>query len=164
MARVSLQNAKVEIDSAGRISIAVSPATTPSGVTIPITAQDVNYSGSSFRVTATIPLNQAVSSGITLATYRPRGLSVLIPSAWTAADLGIDASFDNVTYYPVKDEFGALLRVSTIVTDAAALYVIPAKVWNVLSADYIRFRSLGVGLTTNANQGAARELTAVFVV
>lgn len=154
-----LENAIVAIDDETRALLITGSG--EGGVT-PTQASNIN--GSTYRANVTIANGAAVSNAIALADYKPRGASVLVPNGWTAADLTIDASFDGSTWYPVKDDAGALLRVSTIATNEADIYALPAKLWTILSVEYIRLRSIAAGGTTNQNQTNAKNLTVIFVI
>lgn len=162
--RQSLQNIKAEVDNAGRISVAVAPSTLPSGVTIPITAQDVNFNGAEFRSAFTIPINQPVSNSVDLSAIRPRGGGIILTSAWDAADILFEGSLDNSNFVQVKDEIGTLLRLSSITTNAAFFYTFPPKLWSALAMPYLRLRSVAVSGTSNVNQTAARALVVVWSI
>lgn len=114
-------------------------------------------------LTATIPNGQAVSAAIETGVPPTRahtGLpaAVLMPAAWTAADLLVEASVDGTTWFPVFDFLGIRMR---IIVDSARVVVLDASMLWALPR--IRVRSVAVGGTTDVNQGADRVLT-FFIV
>lgn len=112
--------------------------------------------------TATISSGQAVSSEVrigprTTGLQTATAIALVTPSAWTAADLLIEASLDGTTWLPVYDSDGGRYRIKVdtsrfIVLDASAFWGLPR----------VRFRSVAVGGTSDANQAANRTLTIVL--
>jgi hypothetical protein len=109
----------------------------------------------------TIASGQAVTSEVQIGP-RSTGMqgatavTLVSPSAWTAADLLIEASLDGANWLPVYDADGGRVRVKIdanrmIVLDASAFWGLPR----------VRFRSVTVGGTTDVNQAAARTLTLI---
>ena len=78
------------------------------------------------------------------------------PSAWTAADLLVEASVDGMTWLPLVDSDGSRYRIKieaarAIVLDASAFWGLP----------WVRFRSVAVGGTSDVNQAADRALQVI---
>jgi len=108
-----------------------------------------------------IPSGQALSgelrigprvTGMTSST----AIAMAMPSAWTAADLLVEASVDGSTWLPVYDSDGARVRIKV---DASRIVVLDASVFWGLPR--VRFRSVAVGGTSDAPQGAERVLTVI---
>lgn len=88
--------------------------------------------------------------------------SIITPAAWTAADLcAFCCPTRDGTFLPMRDEVGAILSISGIVTNAAASYYLPGKVN--AGGPFVKFRSITVGTdpTSAVNQGADRTLIVV---
>ena len=109
----------------------------------------------------TIPSGQAVSGELAIdprvtGMSRSTAMALAMPSAWTAADLLVEASVDGSTWLPVYDSDGARARIRA---DASRMIVLDGSVFWGLPR--IRFRSVAVGGTSDVNQGAARTLTVI---
>jgi len=124
------------------------------------------------RVTLTIASGEHVSGVMSVSNVRPRGLAVLVPHAWTAADLLIAVSPDNSTWHLLEDRNGGLVRLTGIntatpltsvtgVTISGGVYTLSSDTWAVGTFPFMRFISISVGGTTAVNQGAARSITVV---
>ena len=87
-----------------------------------------------------------------------RLMSILVPSAWTAADIGFEVSADGSTWVKVYDEEGARIKITNVATAAAGVYAVPAKLGLVGMWPYLRLVSLNTSTGADANQGAARSL------
>lgn len=109
------------------------------------------------QYTITIASGQAVSSSVAVigVTGLHGGLpaSLLMPAAWTAADLLIEGSMDGTNWYPVYDSSGTRVRITT---DAGRIVVLNESALKTLP--YLRFRSVAVGGTADAAQTADRTL------
>jgi len=105
-------------------------------------------------IKATIANGQSESGPIDLRDAAGDAGLVGIPSAWTAADLGFKVS-DTLagTYSPLRDESGALVTVSGIITNAAAWYKLPEAL---RGAMFVKLWSQSAGVA--ANQGADRAI------
>lgn len=110
------------------------------------------------RMSATILSGQAVSDALELQKLSLIGLAVLIPSAWTAADIGFEVSEDNSTWVQLYDDAGARVKITGINTGASRLYIAPAEAWAIGAFPYMRFVSLNTGTGANENQVAQRAL------
>jgi len=109
-----------------------------------------------FRQETAIAKSGTQSVGIDISKLTPRGLAVLVPAVWTAADLYFEVSEDNETFYPLYDEEGSIVLISGIATSEARVYAAPATVWAVGSWPYMR-------LVASAAQGAARTLVVAML-
>lgn len=108
-----------------------------------------------------IAINAALSGVVDIGQgYYLTGLE--IPAAWTAADLVFECTNSLSTagvygtFLRLQDIAGTILRVSGIPTATAVgipLWGLDRMPWR-----YIKVRSVGAGLTTDLNQGAARTL------
>lgn len=92
-----------------------------------------------------------------------RGLVVVTPAAWTAADIGFEASSDGSAWLPLMDNAGARVRITGVATSAARAYVAPSTAWGAGAFPFVRLVSLNTGTGANENQGAARTLTVVLL-
>lgn len=124
------------------------------------------------RVNLTIANGAHVSSVLELGALRPRGLAVLVPHTWTAADLVIALSANNSAWHLLEDRNGSLIRLSGIntatpltsvtgVTISGAVYTLSADAWSAGAFPFMRFISVTAGGTTAVNQGADRTITVV---
>lgn len=90
----------------------------------------------------------------------PRGFAVLIPASWTAADLVLEVSMDNVTYYALRDNEGAKVKITGISTSLAGVYNFPATAWAAGAFNWVQVRSVSTSNdANNANQTGAKALT-----
>jgi len=101
------------------------------------------------------PLDVVIANGASLSSgYSLQGrilTGIYMPSAWTAAGLTFQASYDNATWFNVYDTSGEL----AITTAAASLYLAMDGT-KFLGISFIRVRSGTAG--TPVAQGAARTL------
>lgn len=100
-----------------------------------------------FHLTATIANGASLSAAVDLNERTP--VALLMPAAWTAADITFQASLDNSTFYDVYDEAGS----EYTLTVAVDQYIILDPV-DLAGARYVKVRS-GTGAAAQ-NQGAAR--------
>ncbi len=115
------------------------------------------------RVTVTIANNAAVSGSFD--PQGARGLAVLTPGAWTAANIGLEVSTDGgTTWIPVRTEWGSLVMVSGVVTNAAASYILPPSAWQVGLYPQARLTSLNTSTYAAVNQGGARTLVVALLM
>ena len=104
------------------------------------------------------PVNITILSGASLSDVADiRGVqlvSIIMPAAWTAADLSFQSSEDNVTFNDVYDEYD----VETFFNAGASRFIGLKDNLNILiGANYLKVRS---GSTSAAvNQGADRVIT-----
>jgi hypothetical protein len=104
---------------------------------------------SPITVPVTFAINQSQSGNLSVGGITLLG--VLMPAAWTAANLTLLASNDGTNFFPIHTDGGTELTVT-----AAQGQFIRLPVGLVLGAPFIRFRS---GTTaTPVNQAAARTL------
>jgi hypothetical protein len=117
-----------------------------------------------WRVPATIAQNAAVSNSIDLRELelRPRGLDVVVPPAWTAANIGVEFSDDGETWYAQRTFEGNLAVITGILTDAAAVYEAPVEWWGVGTWSFMRLTSRDTSDGSAENQTAARSLQIKF--
>lgn len=90
----------------------------------------------------------------------PQGMALVgiqMPAAWTAADLGYEASWDNNVFFPVYSGGGIA---ST--TPAAASTFIAFPTADAIFAPFIKVTSVAAGTVTPTNQGADRVLYLIF--
>jgi len=118
------------------------------------------------RISTTIAAAAAVSGSISLLGRGPRGVAVQVPSAWTAADLAMEVSEDGTTWVHVRDEIGAIVRIISIQTSEAGIYLFPASSWYTGAFPFMRLVSLNTtsGTTwTIVNQASERSLKVVLL-
>ena len=102
--------------------------------------------------TVTIANGAAVSPALDLSGWIPVG--IVMPAAWTAADIAFLASVDDATYVPLYDVYGAQISVKANVSTQIQLDP------TVFAG--VRFLKLQSGLTgATVNQGAARTITLI---
>lgn len=116
----------------------------------PVTA----IGGNAVIQTATITSGQSLSDAVDLGISR---LSMIVmPSAWTAASLTLQASVDGETYSDVYDQFG-----NEVVISASTSRAILLTLQDFLAARYIKLRS---GMASSADpQGADRAIKVIGV-
>ncbi len=104
-------------------------------------------------ITAVIASGASVSTLVVLGGCTPA--AILMPSAWTAANVGIQATVDNATYYDVFDQYGSKLGIVA----AASRWIVltPSDTWSFFSLRLTSIDSAG----TAVNQAAARTMTVV---
>lgn len=102
--------------------------------------------------TVTIANGQSLSGAVNLSGFTLIGID--LPSAWTTANLTLQASIDNSTWDNVFDSTGTEVTISA----AASRFVLlnPA---DFVAIRYLRLRSGTSG--TPVNQGGARTITLV---
>ena len=110
--------------------------------------------------------NASLSAAIDAAGLQFQSVSVEVPSAWTAADIGFQVSRDNSTFVPLfYDDAGTRTRVklTQIKTDGAGVYVAPAEAWALSVYPYFKLESLNTSTEAAVNQGAERTLVVGFL-
>jgi len=111
-------------------------------------------------VKTSIASSAAISGAIDMRPFV--GGMVIIPSAWTDANLGFQVC-DTIdgTYVIAKDETGVPFQVSSITTDASYAYEIPTEMFK---CHYVKLwsKSTTAATVTDTNQGAARALTVML--
>ena len=116
--------------------------------------------------TVTIASGEAVSNTINITKIQPRGISIEIPAAWTAADIQPLVSRDRSTWLPLyvtdSDLEAVEIRIKSVPTATACVITADAGNWGVQNYPYFRVVSLTAGADTNAAQGAARTLVIGF--
>ena len=109
-------------------------------------------------MTKTKVLSLTIANGVSLSGAIDLGdlcaVLVVMPVAWTAANLTFQASHDGVTYQNVYDGFGVEY---SLVAAAARNVAVPPS--DLVGARFIKIRSGTSG--TPVNQGAARTLYVV---
>lgn len=109
--------------------------------------------------TFTIPSGESVSNGRRIDAYAPRGLQVEIPAAWTAADVALEVSDDDLTYGPLRDSTAAKVKLTNVPTTSTdhSKHEFPSTAWGIGSWKYVRLASVSTSdENTYVNQGAAR--------
>lgn len=99
-----------------------------------------------------------ISSGTATSTaVDTRGISsitVLMPSAWTTANLGFKVGgYESGTFYPLHDDDGALIDIGGVDVDEA--YTVPAAVTR---HPFVKLWSHQSGNSTDTNQAATRTI------
>lgn len=108
-----------------------------------------------YQVAVTIANGAALSSAGNLTAYvqqgKTRTVGLLMPAAWTAANITLQASENGSTFYNVWSGGSEYTLTNT---DASQYVVIPAN--DLIGANYLKVRSGTSG--SPVNQGAARTL------
>lgn len=108
-----------------------------------------------YTKTVTIANGASLSDAADLKNGRLAG--IVIPAAWTTANLTFQTSPDGVTYYDRYDNFGG--EYGVVVGGASRSILVPVIDW--LGVRFLKVRS---GTTGSAvNQGGARILTLLVV-
>lgn len=104
---------------------------------------------------ATIANGAAESDIVQLNDQVP--VAVIMPSAWTTADLAFSASLDGTNFYPVVDMEGAAVIVDG--PPAASMVALPHQ--QLLGARFLKLRSIDVSDGTPENQLAERVIIVI---
>jgi len=107
----------------------------------------------SYVVNATISSSTALSDAIDKIGLV--GGSIQFPAAWTAASLAFQVSNDGSNFYPLKDQSGNLVELSSLPTSAGEGRSLPDDLW---AFQYFKLWSETSG--SNVNQSSDR----IFVV
>lgn len=128
-------------------------------------SRPTEFSEASYRQRVTIVGTESESGALDVRGISPRGVSVAVPSAWTAADIGLavtedDPFDDDITpsWFPLRDAAGGRVRVQGIITDEANQYMFPTEAWGVSCWPYLRLESLDTGDGSAEAQAADRVL------
>ena len=89
-----------------------------------------------------------------------RGLAILVPSAWTAANIGFYAVYGD-TVVPLRDNEGAKVVISGIATSEAGIYIAPASCWALGALNEFIIASLNTSTGVLINQTALRQLKVI---
>lgn len=114
-------------------------------------------------VTVTIAINTATSTAF--ECQKERVVGVLVPSAWTAADITFDASFTDGTFVKVVNRAGAAYKLTGVATAASEFQLVSGDANQadiIISAPRLRLVSTNTGSEADVNQDAARTLTVVL--
>ena len=106
-------------------------------------------------VTATIAKDEATSGSVNKQGYT-RGY-VVVPSAWTDANIGFKVSNDNSTFTILRTSAGAPVQISTILTNGSRAYALPGEVADVRFVQ-LWSKNTTAGTETDNAQAAARTL------
>ena len=120
--------------------------------------KQVNLRQNANSYAVTIAINTAISDAVDVAAFGPRGLAIQTPAVWTAADIGFVLSADGINYYPLYDENGDRVLITTVATGAAQIYTAPAALWAAGAYTHLKLVSLDTSTGAPANQAAARAL------
>lgn len=110
------------------------------------------------RKNLTIANGAAVSNSFAIEDLAFSELAVQTPAVWTAADIGIEVSLDNVTFFPLRNTDGARMKITGVKAAEADVYRFGASSIVVGSWKYARLGSLNTSTEAAVNQGAARAL------
>jgi hypothetical protein len=99
--------------------------------------------------------NGASLSDVLDFTFFSGGM-LLVPSAWTAADIAFHVSDEaEGTFTLLKDKSGSTVKITSVTTDASYWYEIPTEVF---AAAHVKIASINTSTEAAVNQGAARSL------
>lgn len=110
----------------------------------------------SVYLVTTIEAGEAESTAVEFYPYG--GGLLLIPDAWTDANLGFKVShLDGGDFNPLKDEAGTIVEVGPIATAEAGWYNLPLEVFG---ARFIKLwsKTTASGVGTDTNQAADRSI------
>lgn len=122
------------------------PDVTPAGFPTNLTVQTVTIANGTSKTP------QFATQGFAL-------VGIVMPTVWTAADIGYEASWDNNVFNPVYTGGGSA---STTVAAASTFIAFPSQ--DAIFAPFIKITSVatGGGSVTPANQAADRVLYLLF--
>lgn len=84
---------------------------------------------------------------------------IVVPTAWTAANIGFKVcDTDSGTFVPLKDDEGAIIEITNVITNASYGYAIPDKVFG---AKFVKLWSKNTASEADVNQSSARSLGVV---
>lgn len=109
----------------------------------------------------TISINTAITTAaFSMAEFV--GGFVIVPSAWTAANIGfkICDTYDG-TYVIARDETGVPIQISSITTNASYAYQIPTDLFGAIWVK-LWSKNTTAATITDTNQGAERSLTVIL--
>jgi hypothetical protein len=86
-----------------------------------------------------------------------RGLAVIVPEEWTAANIGFYGVYGEIEV-PLCDPEGELIVISGIQTADSRCYIAPASIWSLGAFDRFKIASLNTSTGALLNQGGKREL------
>ena len=107
--------------------------------------------GSTKTVTANIANGAALSQALNLCGQVAVG--IVMPAAWTTADLSFQTSHDGVTFVPLWGANGSQVQAKAAVSIQIAL--------NPADMAGVRYLKIQSGVAAAVNQGAARALTVI---
>lgn len=110
------------------------------------------------RSSAVIAGGEAISNAVDISKLQLLGVAVIVPSAWTGADIGFEVSVDGSVWVPLYDDTGARVKISGVATNTSRVYIAPAEVWAAGAFPYLRLVSLNTSTGANINQGGVRSL------
>ena len=109
--------------------------------------------------TRTVSATMAVAITEAISMEHWIGGQVVVPSAWTAANIGFKVcDTADGTFVILKDDVGTPIQISNITTDASYAYSLPTEIFK---ARYMKLwsKSATAGTVTDANQAASRSLS-----
>ena len=114
----------------------------------------------STRVQVTIASAAAVSGAFKPAGQRIAG--VIVPSAWTAADISFELEEPSGTWVKLVDPAGALVKITGVATALSEAMLPPEIADRVAHYGAMRLVSTNTASEANINQDAARTLTLIL--
>ena len=112
------------------------------------------------KVTVTIANAAATSSSFKLAGQRIA--AIVVPSAWTAADITFEIAEPAGTWVKVVDQAGALVKMTGVATAASECQLLPEIADRMVAHGLIRLASTNTASEADINQGAARSLVVIL--
>lgn len=117
--------------------------------------------------TFTIPNAAAPSNGVRVNFKDLKKISLGIPAAWTAADIKMQFSYDNVTFEDILTSAGAVIKLTSVPTTGGGQMFAPenaagidlfAEFININPNVYVRLVSINTAGGANLVQGAQRVI------
>jgi len=116
--------------------------------------------------TETLTIANGAATSSTFKFSGQRVVGVIIPSAWTDADITFEMEFPRDTYVKVIDEAGAIFKITGVATAASESYLIGG---GANQADIVitgpsrgKVVSTNTGSEADVNQGAARTVGVIL--
>ena len=116
----------------------------------------------SFR-DVTIASSGSLSDAVSMEYAQARGVAVVVPSEWTAANIGFQVSMDDSTYYKLFDKSGSRVKISGVGTATAGVYMAPSEAWCMGVWKYMKIESIDTSDGTAEAQGAERVLSVTLL-
>lgn len=110
--------------------------------------------------TVVIASGAATSEAIKLGHRRVCG--IVVPSAWTAADISFEIEQPSGTWVKVVDQAGALVKCTGVATAASEYQLLPEIADRLVAHGALRLVSTNTASEADVNQGAARTMVVLL--
>jgi hypothetical protein len=123
-------------------------------------AGNIDIGRQSTKLTVTILNGEAVSGAFWMGPYA--GGYVLIPTSWTDANMGFQVSEAEAgTYVYLRDDAGAPVQISTILTSGARAYALPAELFGCM---WVKLWSKSTTAATETDNNQTGDISPTLVL